>query len=166
MVNEQIMLDTVQRMIEAGIDDATIIGTLTDAGLTQEQCLQILQKVKEPPVKEEQVQNNSPSVREVQELRNVVETQSDAQSMHAEATSTILDNHEQQLAEVSGKINSIQSAISTKQNPKTDSSLAYRLSALEQKLEEVNSACKAQLDLMQKILEVNRKVLTELEAKK
>jgi DNA-binding transcriptional MerR regulator len=166
MVNEQIMIDTVSRMIEAGIDDATIISTLTDAGLTQEQCLQIIDRVKQPPVKEEAPQNNSPTIQEVQNLKNVVEAQSDAQTIHAQNTSTILDEHEQQLAEVSGKINSIQSAISTKQNPKTDSSLAYRLSALEQKLEEVNSACKAQLDLMQKILEVNRKVLTELEAKK
>ena len=166
MVNEQIMIDTVSRMIEAGIDDATIISTLTDAGLTQEQCLQIIDRVKQPPVKEEVPQNNSPTIQEVQNLKNVVEAQSDAQTIHAQNTSTILDEHEQQLAEVSGKINSIQSTISSNQNPKTDSSTAYRLSTIEQKLEEVNSASKAQLDLMQKILEINRKVLTELEAKK
>jgi DNA-binding transcriptional MerR regulator len=166
MVNEQIMIDTVSRMIEAGIDDATIISTLTDAGLTQEQCLQIIDKVKQPPVQEEVQQNTSPSIQEVQNLKNVVEAQSDVQSIHAQTTSTILDDHEQQLAEVSDKINSIQSTISSNQSPKTDSSLAYRLSVLEKKLEEVNSISKAQLDLMQKILEANRKILTELEAKK
>lgn len=166
MVNEQIMIDTVSRMIEAGIDDATIISTLTDAGLTQEQCLQIIDRVKQPPVKEEVQQNNSPSIQEVQNLKNVIEEQSDVQIINAQNTSTILDEHEQQIAEVSGKINSIQSAISTNQNTKPDSSIAYRLSAIEQKLEEVNSACKAQLDLMQKIIEINRRVLTELEAKK
>ena len=164
MVNEQIMIDTVSRMIQAGIDDATIISTLTDAGLSNEQCLEILAKVKQPAVKE-QVQSTAPPNQEVQTLRNVVEAQSDAQSMHAETTSTILDDHEQKLQEVSGKINSIQSAISSTQN-KSNAPLEYRLSALEQKLEEVNSASKAQLDLMQKILETNRKVLTELEAKK
>ena len=165
MVNEQIMIDTVSRMIEAGIDDATIISTLTDAGLSQEQCLAIIQRVKEP-VEKEETQNAPNQSSEVQTLRNAVEAQSDVQSMHVQNTSTILDNHEQQLAEVSGKINSIQSAISTTSTSKPDESTAYRLSNLEKKLEDVNSASKAQLDLMQKILETNRKILTELEAKK
>jgi len=166
MVNEQVMIDTVARMIDAGIDDATIISTLTDAGLSQEQCLEIIARVKQPPAKEEPVQNTFSQTQEVAALRNVVEAQSDAATLHAENTINTLDEHEQKLAEVSGKINSMQSTISSNQNSKPDASIAYRLSTLEQKLEEVNSASKAQIDLMQKILEINRKVLTELEAKK
>jgi uncharacterized protein YqgV (UPF0045/DUF77 family) len=163
MVNEQIMLDTVKRMLEAGIDDPTIISTLTDAGLSNEQCLEIISKVKEPAVKET-VTPTQPNL-EVQSLRNAVEAQSEAQDLHAETTSTILDDHEQKIAQVNNKVDSIESKISSNQN-KPDGTLSYRLSMLEQKLQEVNSASKAQLDLMQKILEINRKVLTELEAKK
>ena len=164
MVNEQIMLDTVARMIEAGIDDATIISTLTDAGLSNEQSLEIISKVKQPKEEETVLPNPSPS-EDVAALRNVVEAQSDAQLLHAESTLNTLDEHEQKLQEVSGKIDSIKSTLSSS-STKPDATLAYRLNELEQKLEEVNAASKAQLDLMQKILEVNRKVLTELEAKK
>lgn len=164
MVNEQIMIDTVKRMIDAGIDDATIISTLTDAGLSNEQCLAIISKVKEPAPREETVSQVQPA-QDVSALRNAVEAQADAQDLQAATTSTILDDHEQKLEEVKGKIESIQSTISSAQS-KPDASLSYRLSELERKLEEVNSASKAQIDLMQKILETNRKVLTELEAKK
>ncbi len=164
MVNEQIMLDTIQRMIEAGIDDPTIISTLTDAGLSQEQCLEIIAKVKQPAPKEEIKETPYPS-QDIATLRNAVETQSDAQEMQAATTSTILDEHEQKIQQVSGKIDSMQSAISSTQT-KPDATLQYRLSALEQKLEEVNSSSKAQLDLLQKIIDVNRKILTELESKK
>jgi len=164
MVNEQIMLDTVARMIDAGIDDSTIISTLTDAGLSNEQSLEIIKKVKQP-TEEDSIQKEASPAQDVQALRNVVEAQSDAQTMHAESTLNTLDEHEQKLQEVSGKIDSIKSTISSNQT-KPDATLTYRLSALEQKLEEVNAASKSQIDLMQKILEVNRKILTELEAKK
>jgi hypothetical protein len=164
MVNEQIMIDTIQRMIEAGIDDPTIISTLTDAGLSQEQCLEIIAKVKQPALKEEVKETPSPS-QDIAALRNAVETQSDAQEIHAATTSTILDEHEQKIQQVSGKIDSMQSSINSTQT-KPDATLQYRLSALEQKMEEVNSSSKAQLDLLQKIIDVNRKILTELESKK
>lgn len=164
MVNEQIMIDTVRRMLEAGIDDATVISTLTDAGLTNEQCLEIISKVKEPQNAPQPVMEQSPT-QDVAVLRNVVEAQGTAQEMHAETTSTVLDDHEQKIAKVSEKVDSLQSTISSS-NTKQSGSLEYRLSELEKKLEDVNSASKAQLDLMQKILETNRRVLTELEAKK
>ncbi len=164
MVNEQIMIDTVKRMIDAGIDDATIISTLTDAGLSNEQCLAIISKVKEPVPKEETFASVQPA-QDVSALRNVIEATADAQDLHAATTSTALEDHEQKIAQVNEKINSMSQAISSTQN-KPDATLSYRLSTLEQKVEEVNSASKAQLDLMQKILETNRKILTELEAKK
>ena len=44
MINEQVMIDTVARMLEAGIDEPTILSTLVDTGLTQEDAINIVQK--------------------------------------------------------------------------------------------------------------------------
>ena len=63
----------------------------------------------------------------------------------------------EQVEEVKAAVNSPQAI---------DSALNYRISELEKKLEEVSSVSKASLDLLQKILENNRKILTELEAGK
>ena len=158
------MIDTVRRMLEAGIDDATIISTLSDAGLSNEQALEIISKVKEPPAKEESVVDVSPS-NDISALRNVIEATSTAQDIQSETTSNILNEHENKIHKVDSEIESIKSTISSNKG-KEDASLSYRISEFEKKLEEVNSASRAQLDLMKKILEINRKILTELEAKK
>lgn len=167
MVNEQIMIDTVKRMIDAGIDDATIISTLTDAGLSNEQCLEVISRVKEPVVNENDLNivSSKNEVDEVSALRNVVEATSDAQNIQAESTSNILNEHEEKINQVDSKIESIKSTISSSKG-KDDGTFSYRLSELEKKLEEVNSSSKAQLELMKKMIETNRKILTELEAKK
>ncbi|HPM86155.1 MAG TPA: hypothetical protein PLI99_03585 [archaeon] len=165
MVNEQIMIDTVKRMIEAGIDDATIISTLSDAGLSNEQCLEIISRVKEPPVKEESINESVSPSSDISALRNAIEATSTAQDIQSESTSNILSEHENKILKVDNEIESIKSTISSSKG-KEDGSLSYRISEFEKKLEEVNSASLAQLDLMKKILETNRKILTELEAKK
>jgi len=163
MINEQVMFDTVQRMLEAGIDEPTILSTLADTGLTQEEAASIIQKVKAPaePQKEELLSQQQ----DVQILRNEVATQAEEQDLQQTATHNMLNLHEQKLDEVSTKVDEVKQVIKDQSSPK-DPALGFRLSALESKLEEVNANSKANLDLMQKILEINRKILTELEAKK
>ena len=139
------MIDTVRRMLEAGIDDATIISTLSDAGLSNEQALEIISKVKEPPAKEESVVDVSPS-NDISALRNVIEATS-AQKMLMEVL-LILNEHENKIHD--SEIESIKSTISSNKERRCFPFVGFRL----EKLEEVNSASRAQLDLMKRFLKL------------
>jgi hypothetical protein len=158
MINEQVLIETVQRMLDAGIDEPTIISTLVDTGISTEDANGIIQKVKTPKaqIQEEVVDQQQ----NVQILRNVVEAQAQQTVTH-----NVLDEHGQKLDEMNKKVEEVKQVIQNQASPQ-DPGLSYRISALEAKLEEVNAASKATLDLLQKILETNRKILTELEAKK
>jgi len=162
MINEQVMIDTVQRMLDAGIDEPTILSTLVDTGLSQEDATNIISKVKTPkaPLMEEIVQQQ-----DVQMLRNVVETQAQEQGLQQTQTQNVLDIHEQKIDDVSKKVDEVKQVIQNQASPQ-DPGLNYKITNLESKMQEVNANSKANLDLMQKILEINRKILTELEAKK
>ncbi len=175
MLNEQIMIDTINRLLEAGIDEPTVISTLSDAGLSREEAIELIKKVKEKPAtdnskKEEPnlkediepvISNNS----EVKVLRNEIEAQAEKHDLHQTTTNSILDDHEERLEEFSRQIDEVKSNIPSVPQGE-DSNTSFRLNEIEKKIEDVNAASKASLDLLGKILETNRKILTELEAKK
>jgi cytochrome P450 len=166
MINEQVMMDTVQRMLDAGIDEATILSTLVDTGLTQEEANSVMQKVKTPVVQETLTQQvQAAPAEDVQLLRSQVEAQSQQQELHETTTHTMLNMQDQKIDDMTKKVDEVKDVI-TNQTSAIDPTLSYRLSELERKLEEVNAASKASIDLLTKILENNRKILTELEAKK
>jgi len=164
MINEQVMMDTVARMLEAGIDDPTILSTLVDAGLAQEEASQIIQRVKTP-----QAQPSGPpaqqSSQDIQIMKNQIETQAQTQELSDTSVHNKLDAHEQKIDDVSKKLDEVKQAFSSAPVPQ-DTVLSSRISELELKLEEVSSISKATLDLLKKVLETDRKILTELEAKK
>jgi len=164
MINEQVMMDTVARMLEAGIDEPTILSTLVDAGLAQEEAIQIVQRVKvpQPQPSQPQVQQSS---QDIQIMKNQIETQAQAQELSDTSVHNKLDMHEQKIDDVSKKIDEVKQAVSATPAPQ-DAILSGRISELELKLEEVSSISKANLDLLKNILETDRKILTELEAKK
>ncbi len=165
MLNEQVMMDTVSRLIEAGIDDPTIISTLVDAGLTQEEASGVLAKVKQPKQESAPVEQPMIKPQEVQILKAQVETQAQAQDLHQTMVTSALDDHSAKLDNIAKTVEEVKSTIDTSKAP-VDSSLSFRVSEMEKKLEDVNAATKASIDLLQKILENNRKILVELEAKK
>ncbi len=158
-------MDTVNRLIEAGIDDPTIISTLVDAGLTAEEANAVLAKSKQP--KQEEAPPIQPAVqpREVQMLKAQVETTAETQDLHHTMVNNTLDEHSEKLDTIAKSVEEVKTSIEAPKAP-IDSSLAFRLSEMETKMEDINAATKASIDLLQKILENNRKILTELEAKK
>lgn len=175
MLNEQIMIDTINRLLDAGIDEPTIVSTLNDAGLSREEAIELIRKVKEKPVGEgsageeikakevdEQLGANN---YEIKILRNEMEAQAERHDLHQTTTNSILDDHETRLDEFSKQIDEVKSKIPSIEQEK-DSSTSFRLSEIERKLEDINAVSKANFDLLGKILETNRKILTELEAKK
>jgi len=165
MLNEQIMMDTVNRLIEAGIDDPTIISTLVDAGLTTEEANTVLAKAKQPAPQDLPAPQRSVQPQEVQILREQVQTTAQQQDLHQTMMSSALDEHSQKLDSIAKTVDEVRSNIDSSKTS-VDSSLSFRVSEMEQKLEDINAATKASIDLLGKILENNRKILVELEAKK
>ena len=166
MLNEQVMMDTVLRLVDAGIDDPTVISTLVDAGLTNEEAILVIKKVKD---KSASSQAPAPDIgpatsQEVRLLKTQLETQADVHDLHQTTTSNILDDHEERIADIDDQIQEVKEKVS--QGPAVDPSINYRLSEIETKLAEVNAQTKAALDVLQKILDNNRKILTDLEAQK
>ncbi|MFA6269052.1 MAG: hypothetical protein WCW13_03785 [archaeon] len=168
MINEQIMVDTVSRMLEAGIDETTIVSTLVDTGLTQEDALALVGRVKSPKSSPEQ-QSQSFSQRpqdsqDIQLMKNQFDVQSQTQEMNDASVHNKLDMHEQKIDDVAKTLDEVKQGLVSQVS--SDPVASQRLSALELKLEEVSAVSKANLDLMKSILETNRKILTNLEAKK
>jgi len=165
MINEQIMADTVKRMLEAGIDEPTILSTLVDTGLSQEEAVQIVSKVKTPSPQ------SAPQSQQVQQqdialMKSQIQTQAETQELSDTSVHNKLDAHEQKIDDVAKTLNEVKQVVSTAPSGTVDSTLSYRISTLEQKVEDVSSTTKATLELMKNVLETNRKILTELEAKK
>ncbi|MEI7961746.1 MAG: hypothetical protein WCI04_05415 [archaeon] len=165
MLNEQIMTDTVLRLLDAGIDDATIISTLVDAGVSNEEALVVIKKVKDKsaspqsPAPEQQALSS-----DVKLLKTQLETQAEQHDLHETTTSNILDDHEDRISNISDQIQEVKSTV--EKTAVVDPGVSYRLGEIETKLSEVNAKTTAVLDLLQKILDNNRKILTDLEAVK
>jgi hypothetical protein len=163
MVSDQIVNDTIKRMLDAGIDEATIVATLADIGLDEAAARQRIEAVKGGGEAAPAAPEPSP---EMNAMQAQIETTSDAIDMHQAATATALDLHEQKLNEMGQQVQEVRDAVAASPSAGPDSSLSYRLSALEAKLAETNAAVNATLDVMKKVLETDRKILVDMESKK
>ena len=163
MVSDQIVNDTIKRMADAGIDDATIVATLADIGLDEAAARQRIASVKGGGEPQAAAPQPSP---EMNAMQTQIDTTSDAIEMHQAATATALDLHEQKLNEMGQQVEEMKQAVAATPSMDADSSLSMRLNNMETKVAEMNAAVNATLDIMKKILETDRKILVDLEAKK
>ncbi|MCX6803358.1 MAG: hypothetical protein NTY48_02175 [Candidatus Diapherotrites archaeon] len=165
MLNEQVINDTVSRLLDAGIDDATIISTLADAGVSREQAAQYLSQIKSQNGVPSQPNPSASQTEDIQRIKTQVDVQAEQHDLHQTMTNSLLDDHSEKIEDVINQVNEVRNTISSAPQA-GDASLSMRIATVEQKVEEVNAGVKASLDLLQKILDNNRKILTELEAKK
>lgn len=173
MINEQIVNDTIKRMLDSGIDDDTIVSTLKDIGIDETEAKTAVQKVKNPASAVSSSvsststleQNISQQNKEVDNLRRQVEAQSDSKELHDTTTYNMLNMHEQKIDAMTNKVDEVKQAISSV-NLSSGDVIAERLNEISTKLDDVDAGVKSTLDLMKSILEVNRKILVDLEAKK
>lgn len=190
MVSEQLVIDTVKRMLESGIDESAILATLKDIGMDEASSRAIIAKVKAPtpsaapiaqqvpqmptraPTQYEQVQaqmqptlDDDASSQEIEVMRNELETQAQTAEMNDATTHNVLSMHEQKLDDVNLKLDEVRNTLVNAPSA-IDSSVAVRLAEIEKKLDEVSAQTTAALDVLKKILETDRKILTDLEASK
>lgn len=169
MVNEQIIIETVKRMIDSGIDDDTIISTLKDIGLSDEDASGFILKVKnssnKETVEETEIENESIDSSSNEIMQNELEAREQKEELNDTTTYNMLNMHEQKIDEVASKIDEVKQAVSSSK-PLVDASITTKLTELEVKIDDVSAQTKAILDVVKNILETDRKILTELESKK
>ena len=190
MASDQIVNDTVKRMLDAGIDDATILSTLADVGLDGAKGKAIIAALRAPaPVQAAPVQSapaqetssdeafltdESPEnltsqsqVSDMDMMKTELETQGEVHQLHQATTQSTLDLHEDKLNEFDTKVEALkQSVAAASVQKETDPQIFYRLTELENKVSGMTSTVNATFDVMRKVLETNRSILTSLEAKK
>ncbi len=161
-MNEKIIDDTIQRMLDAEIDDATIVSTLKDVGLSEVEARAQIEKIKKSSGEndddiESQIDDNS----KLNNVQNEVNAQAQKSELHETTTHNMLNMHEQKIDDVARNIDEVK---------KTVSQTAEKINAPSEptsaKLSEIAASQKALMKLLNDVLEVNRKILTELQMKK
>ena len=165
MVNQAIVNDTVRRMIDSGIDESTIIATLQDIGLSEEESKVIIQKMTAPAPTQSVSPEAQQTVDEVRQMKEAMVTQGEQQEASEAVTYAKLDEHTQKIDGVERKLDEVHQAV--KQMPSgADKEMPRRFTEIHTRLDEIMADTRATKELMEKILEVNRKMLTDIESKR
>ncbi|MDD3159965.1 MAG: hypothetical protein PHQ98_03290 [Candidatus ainarchaeum sp.] len=170
-MDEQLINETVKRMIDSGIEDDTIVSTLTDIGISENEAKNIIEKNKSVPetVSQNTIEDNTPSPEmnsKIENLQNQIHAQNQINQMNIDSTDNAINLHSQKLDEAIKKVDNVKNAVSTELNQNINVSLKFRLDEMDKKMGEINAGVNANLELMKKILETNRAILTDLEMKK
>lgn len=176
MVNEKIVIDTINKMLEAGIDDDTIISTLKDIGLDQDSAKNLIARTKSGDSSDEDSKNNADSnneenvedddeLNDLKTVKDELETQGHLKELHDATTHNMLNENYNRIDEISREVENVKKSVS-------DSS-KFNLQEFSKKpsvdsasVAELNAKIDALSSLMKQILDVNRKILTEIEMKK
>lgn len=196
MVANDVVLQTVKRMVASGIDDNTIRTTLRGINLPDKEIDSILREAKlgvsgqapeEPATEEEAVEEGEAGAEGSgeenigeedngedvggEDIREHIESTSQEQLAHHTETHQMLDEHADKLGEVHEDVGALHEKIDSMPRISPEviagiSALDHRLSSLEKVVAETNANTNALKSLMQKIIEANRQLLLELQKKK
>lgn len=185
MVSSQVVIETVKRMANSGIDDATIRMTLKGIDLSDKEIDDILSSVKtgkmpmpqSDPAEEEPQEDEGEDIEDGEEeaphgeiSREINAVSQEQQALHT-TTHQILEEHGDKLGEVHRAVGEINEKVSTPPQFSADaiariSALDNRISSLEKEISETKANTIALQQLLSRVLEANREIILELQKKK
>jgi hypothetical protein len=164
MINKQLVMDTLKKMLDSGMDEDVIESTFMDVGLTKEEIKQFIEEAKKEKLKEKEttekitpktVEEHFPE-EEAQELKKTTET------IALHESNALIENLSEKMDSIQRKLNIL---IQRDFNPME---LNERLDLIESTVKDIktelndlkalNSALK---EIMKKILETDREILTK-----
>ena len=204
MVNEKVVLDTIKKMKQSGLDDQIIKNTLLDIGLGEQEASSFLEQVSGKLVKktesvsvdgenvstvglsnggvgsgqenedlsfEDDVQDDEIVTDEheqiaektAQKVKQHIDSQAQELEFHQTRTNVSLDEHKNTLDEIHSKVDSMHSDFSSNESVKTIKVIEKEIQMLKKDLSETKALQMATKELMEKILEANRKLLNKLD---
>jgi len=161
MVDKEIVLQTVKKMYESGIDDSVVEQTLKDIGLNPDEIKQYIAEAKGVPV---QAEAQRPEPKPL-EKRIAPNPEAEAQEAMHTTTHAALETQTAQNSELLEKLDSLErklKGISPGSQSQDLVSINQRLSSLEKKVSEIKAEVSAARGIVEKILETDRKVLNRL----
>ena len=174
MVSEQIISDTIKRMLSAGVEKDTIISTLKDIGLSEVEAAELVNKQEASETTPSTSQGTDQSLAsppeikssfdQLKTMKDELETQSTVKELHDTTTHNMLNEHSQKIADVGKKLDDVKTELQKKPVPQVTQKVDN--TSLEGRLTEIEAKVDATMKLMKDILEVNRKTLTAIESKK
>ncbi|MBN2067181.1 MAG: hypothetical protein JW744_01810 [Candidatus Diapherotrites archaeon] len=173
MVNKQVVLDTIRKMFDSGIDDSVVKQTLLDIGLSEDEISAFMAEAKgvdsgeEEPEAEEDYEE--PVERKVS--RQIADEHAAQEAMHA-TTHAAIDGHGARLDALGEKIGSVEEKLgkidsqtlkpSNKDLVDLLAASNQRLASLERQVSDLKALNMALKSIMEKILETDRKILGKL----
>ncbi|MDD5163859.1 MAG: hypothetical protein PHD95_06685 [Candidatus ainarchaeum sp.] len=156
-VNEEVVVSTVKRMVDSGIEDKVIVKTLEDIGLGENEIRQYLLQVKGVPAQKETSHSQFPDdAQATQELLHTV-------------THNTLDEHSEKIDSLHQSVSGLHEKIDAISVGPSNQDLASQLALLNQKIfdlekqvSDLKAMASASKSLLEKILEANRKIVEKL----
>ncbi len=177
MVNKAVVLETIKKMYDSGIEDSVVKQTLLDVGLNEREIEAYMAEAKGQPIEEKPAAaapaptaRPSPPIKQMASSR-VEEELAAQEAMHATTQAAIAD-HGERLEELGrkvgrveqklGKIHSLTEAPSNKELVDMLAAANQRLGSLEKQVSDLKALNKALKTVMEKILETDRKILGKM----
>ena len=162
MVDKEIVLDTVRKMYESGIDDSVVEQTLKDIGLGAEEIKAYIAEAK--GVSEDTEPVPRPAPKPLAQRQAAAAEHSDQAALH-QTTHIALEAQSAKTAELLGKIDSMEKRLQGGQAPGAEplsAAVNQRLAGMEKQLRDIKAELDATRAIMEKVLETDRKVLTKI----
>ena len=187
MVSNDVVMNTVKRMLSSGVDDDTIRMTLKGINLKDTEIDNFINEAKgvsseksseasSPAVPEPEEHLEEADIEEAEEesertpadVKKELEAVSQEQAAQHTTTHQLLDEHKDKIDTVEKNVTGLHKKIDStpKLSPETIAKidvLDTRMSALEKEISETKANTIALQELMKKILETNKKTLIKLE---
>lgn len=164
MVDKEIVLETVRKMYESGIEDDVVEQTLRDIGLASDEIKQYIGEAK--GIVSPREHSREAVAKSLDERKKAAEEKPDQAALHT-ATHVALEGQSLKMAVLLEKIEKIEKSLQ-KQSPKgqkvsgSSAAVNQRLGAIEKQVTEIKAELSATKSIMEKILETDRKVLNRL----
>jgi regulator of replication initiation timing len=187
MAKSDVVLGTVKTMLDSGIDDQTIIDTLSDTGISPTEARALIAKAKSGAADNlESDENLAPRDEKIaskaaDKVKAHIDQKSEEDAMNQTAVHAAMQEHSMKLDEVHDDIKDLKSRFSDDEPGSDDSASAFsgadsgsasngavlfRLTKMETQISELSATSSALRTLLQKILDNNREILFELQKKK
>jgi len=181
MVNRSVVLETVRKMLSQGIDESTIESTLQDIGMADEEIASVIAESKgastvipSKPAKprvEEENEDESESEPDETEAELHRENPLIDQGLVNSSVHVAVETQGKRIEDLHRNVSQLHEKLDSYSQAGAEQ-ISSRLGAIEKKLEELNANVSdsralnsALQDLMQKILEANRRILAGIDKK-
>jgi uncharacterized protein YlxW (UPF0749 family) len=177
MVNKQVVLETIQRMNSSGIDRSVIEKTLKDIGLKEDEIAAYLSEASAggitenlpKHIEEKESAHETIAVKTAEKVKEHLTEERDDRELRETTLHNQMDSHHDKLEDMQDSVSTIHSKLDSMTGKLSDhetlkelAELNKRIADFEEQLSDLKALGNATKTIMEKILEVNRNILSKL----